>query len=487
MRRAGAGLRGEVETALADRLAAVAAAAGIASAIPGRLPARAAAVADWAASGEPGAAWLGFVAFAGRFPEPREFAALRRELLLAAEPLGGFLAATRALAHPASGALRRIRIVADRALADVGHTASTEHNTGIQRVVRRTLPHWDPAAVELVGWTADGRGFRVLDAAERGRVLSWGSHAPAARTTAPDDLIVPWRTDVLLPEVAEAARCGVLACLAAESGNRVGLIGYDLIPLVSADLVDPRESDRTGHYLEIVARASAVAAISESAAGEFRGFGAMLAAQGLAGPEVHAVPLGEEPLPNATPESRPDGLPLVLCVGSHEPRKNQTAVLAAGRILHREGVAFRLVFVGGGNRVETAPFDRDVARLQREGMAVETHRRLSDSDLAALYAAARCTVMVSLHEGYGIPVVESLGKGVPALTSDYGSLAEIAAGGGCVTVDPRDPDAIAAGMRALVTDDALVARLRAEAAARPARGWADFAGEAWIAMTGGTR
>lgn len=93
--------------------------------------------------------------------------------------------------------------------------------------------------------------------------------------------------------------------------------------------------------------------------------------------------------------------------------------------------------------------------------------------------------MVSLHEGYGIPVVEALAKGVPVLTSDYGSLAEVAAAGGCLTVDPRDPEAIAAGMRTLLTDDALVDRLRREAAARPARSWEQYATEVWDALVDG--
>lgn len=477
-----AGVRAAVEAALTQRLGAAAAALDVP--VCGEVEADAAALADAAHDGS--SAWLVLTAFLGRFPSGRELEGFRRGLLLAPRPVDALLASASTAQRRASGALRRMRLVSDRAVVDVGHVAVSPHNTGIQRVVRRTLPEWTGRAVDLVAWTRDDRGFRELTAREREQVLAWGRPFEAESVPPPDDLVVPWGTTVLLPEVATAPRLAPLAALAAHSGNRVGMIGYDLIPLVSADLVDVAESDRTAHYLEVVKHADTVAAISESAAAEFRGFVAQLPAQGLTGPEVVAVPLGESPLDAAaSAPASSDDAPLMLCVGSHDPRKNQTSVLQAAVLLHRAGVRFRLVFVGGGSREHTARFDREVARLRASGMEVEARRRVGDAELAALYAEARATVMVSLHEGYGLPVVESLAKGVPVLASDYGALAEVAAAGGCVLVDPRDPTAIAEGMRRLVVDDALVDRLRAEARARPARTWGDYAAELWAALMPG--
>jgi glycosyltransferase involved in cell wall biosynthesis len=84
-----------------------------------------------------------------------------------------------------------------------------------------------------------------------------------------------------------------------------------------------------------------------------------------------------------------------------------------------------------------------------------------------------------LHEGYGLPVAESLAYGTPALTTDYGSTAEIAAEGGALTVDPRDDDALVNAMRRLLTDDDLVTELEQAAGARPIRTWDDYARELW--------
>ena len=169
----------------------------------------------------------------------------------------------------------------------------------------------------------------------------------------------------------------------------------------------------------------------------------------------------------------------MLCVGSHEPRKNQEAVLFAAEVLSRAGLDFELVFVGGGNATALHDFDRRMRRLNARGAHVSSYRRLQDGQLWRLYARARFTVFVSLHEGFGLPVAESLALATPALTSNFGSLAEIARDGGCVTVDPRDDLAIVEAFRALLTDDELLGRLRAEAVARESKSWHDYADELW--------
>ena len=99
-----------------------------------------------------------------------------------------------------------------------------------------------------------------------------------------------------------------------------------------------------------------------------------------------------------------------------------------------------------------------------------------------LVRTARFSVFVSLHEGYGLPVAESLAVGTPVLTTNYGSTAEIAAEGGALVVDPRDDDALVASMRRLLVDDTLIQQLQADALRRPVRTWDDYARELWSAL-----
>nr|WP_241732346.1 glycosyltransferase [Galbitalea soli] len=327
--------------------------------------------------------------------------------------------------------------------------------------------------------------MRGLTAVERQRVVAWRELAAGQApefAPQPEELIVPWHSRVFLPEVPEPALVERLAALAEFSGNRVSLIGYDTIPIASADLVAASEAERFARYLSVVKHADEVVAISRSVADEFGGFLDALAAQGLAGPRVTAVPLAADVPPQTGEAPAETPVPVILSVGSHEPRKNQDAVLFAAERLLAEGHRFRLVFVGGGSRTRTLPFDRHLRELRaRHGWNIESVRGMRDRELWQLYRSARFSVFPSLHEGYGLPVVESLALGTPVLTGDYGSLAEIAANGGCLTVDPRDDDAITDGMRALLTDDQLIARLTAEAARIPPRSWHDYATELWSA------
>ncbi len=403
------------------------------------------------------------------------------------------------LASREGGSLRTMRIESERTLVDVNFCATYDHNTGLQRVVRKTMPYWAQAGhpVEFVAWTHDGDGYRALSDEERERVLNWderqkrtaNSGGRTSRRKARDAvqdgevLIVPWRTMIVVPEVPFQHLCRKIAAAASLSGNVVSLVGYDAIPLVSADSQPLAESERFAHYLTIVKHAHLVVGISESASGEFAGFRRALTAQGLPGPQIATVPLARE-APLAPPKrARPESAPLVLCVGSHEPRKNQDAVLYAAENLHAEGLNFEMVFVGGGSRSAIHHFDSRVRSIRRRGFAVRSLRGTSDQELVELYDRARFSVFVSLHEGYGLPVVESLHHGTPVLTSNYGSLAEIARLGGCVLVDPRDDSQILEAMRRMLIDDELIGRLRGEADSIPERPWSVYAAELWNAIT----
>ena len=79
------------------------------------------------------------------------------------------------------------------------------------------------------------------------------------------------------------------------------------------------------------------------------------------------------------------------------------------------------------------------------------------SDLPALYAAAQVFVFPSLYEGFGLPVLEAMAVGCPVVTSDRGSLREVA-GTAATLVDPDNVDSIANGInQALKTRDQLIA------------------------------
>ena len=145
--------------------------------------------------------------------------------------------------------------------------------------------------------------------------------------------------------------------------------------------------------------------------------------------------------------------------------------------------AFELLFIGGFGSSHYLAFERYVQRLRAEGWPVRVRHRASELELWAAYATARFSVYPSFIEGFGLPIAESLASGTPVITSNFGSMAEIAAGGGALTIDPRSVDDLEQAMHRLLTDDALVDELRRQARAQDFGSWDDYAKAVWDYLT----
>lgn len=437
-----------------------------------------------------GHVWLALAVLTARFPdEPTVVEVARAGEFRGAAPLAEEIERRTG----PEDLTRRVR-VSDEVLVDVAHTVSTPLMTGIQRVARETARRWlDRPRVTPVSWTAGFAAIRELTRAEHDLLVS-GRASASELAPRPDDLltvVVPWRATYLVPELgAEPGRTAALLALARFSGNRTGSIGFDLVPITTAETTQRGFAAVFARNLAAVRYFDRVAAISQAACTEYEGWRSMLAAVGVPGPSIRSVPLpvhAAEPTVQDTASAREHflvgTLPTVLVVGSHEPRKNHLAVLHAAELLWREGLRFSLSFVGG-NAWGSDAFQAQLAALVRAGRPVDSRRGLSDGELWAAYRLARFTVFPSVNEGFGLPVAESLAVGTPVVTSDFGSMAELARDGGAVTVDPRDDHALADAMRLLLTDDERLEELRSAALARPGRDWDQYADEAWQWLTG---
>jgi glycosyltransferase involved in cell wall biosynthesis len=484
-------LAARAQVALSQRLSAAAAALG-AEKIPSSIdPAADAArtllalLERVAASQDPAECWLVAASAIAELPHASVVIQMLRRLELeGSTPVAEWLLARTFAAGDSRKLLMELEIVAGGVIVDVDYTARTSHNTGIQRVIRKTMPSWSGRGVRFVAGLPSGI-FRSLTARELHGLLHWGDESPADDDLSPR-LILPWKSIVVLTEVPLESRLAGVAALARFSGNETVAIGYDTIPATSRDTVSNREASKFSAYLEVVKHLRRIAGISATATEEFAGFASAMAVQGLEGPRAIECSLpidGHMTTRSSTPRTE---MPVVLCVGSKEPRKNHTAVMVASERLWREGLSFELRFVGsyGWDTREFRQWHRLLRRAKRPVLAPA---RSSDRELDDAYAAARFSVFPSLHEGFGLPVAESLAYGVPAITTNYGSTAEIAEGGGCLTVDPRNDDELYSAMKRLLTDDDELARLRAEALARKNMSWNEFADHLWAALIDGVK
>jgi glycosyltransferase involved in cell wall biosynthesis len=120
-------------------------------------------------------------------------------------------------------------------------------------------------------------------------------------------------------------------------------------------------------------------------------------------------------------------------------------------------------------------------KVNRAGGRVILVDFVHDNDLPLLYNMAEVFAYPSLYEGFGLPAAEALACGTPTLVSTDGALAEVV-GDAALAVDPHSTEAITLGLRRLLEDDNLRARLQAEGLAQVAQFAWDAAAEKVLAV-----
>jgi glycosyltransferase involved in cell wall biosynthesis len=388
-------------------------------------------------------------------------------------------------------------------LLDLSHTSHTRARTGIQRVARalhrelegrcaavcfdpyegawRPLEPWEERNLTAAD-PARGRGSRwPLAARVRGRARAFFHRSPplAGLPSPPGS-----PAGVIVPEIFSVDVAGALPALfAAARGPRVALF-HDAIALQFPEFTPRSTSARFPGYMRELLQFDGVAAVSEASRRCLLDYWAWLGVSRT--PEVAAIPLGIDP-PAAKPRPPPDGgAPMLLCVGSIEGRKNQSALLDACESLWSRDVRFGLRLIGLANTETGRPALERLERLRSAGRPIRYAGPEGDEALEEAYGECAFTIYPSVAEGFGLPVAESLARGKPCLCRMDGALGEIAGGGGCVDLGAAGAAEIAAAIGSLLAAPYELAILDAAARARRFKSWAQYAAEllAWMGTLG---
>jgi glycosyltransferase involved in cell wall biosynthesis len=167
---------------------------------------------------------------------------------------------------------------------------------------------------------------------------------------------------------------------------------------------------------------------------------------------------------------RPGGLDLhgrqlLLTAAAKRPHKNLGAVLDALALMASDQ---RPVLVLPGYHT---PHEEELKRRAAAlGVAGDVRFLgwVDDAEMEGLYVAAAGVVFPSLLEGFGLPVLEAMSRGVPVACSDRPPMNEVA-GDAALRFDPESPRTIADAIARLLTDAPLRERLRAAGPANAAR------------------
>jgi glycosyltransferase involved in cell wall biosynthesis len=371
----------------------------------------------------------------------------------------------------------------------VDHTCTFGLNTGIQRVVRGLAAALIREGVQLIPakWNLDKTNLESPSSAELNNFSKWNG-PPATGFTVWENPGKSKNSWVLMPELTshyEEADYQHIRKFLDSKSLRACSIFYDTIPWKLRDLYPPSATKGHRLYMAGLNLFELILPISSYSRDQLEKFylGEPQPTTGLQRRLIVCPLPGEfkETARSLQVKSRHTDPVEILSVGTLEPRKNHlTLVRAFLQACSTSPRLLRLTLAGG------APFPdiaREVKRLVAEYPAqlcwVESP---SDSILKELYESCDFTVYPSVEEGFGLPILESLWHARPCICMSKGAMAEVASGGGCLTVDTRQTGELAAAIVELSQNEVLREQLCEEAITRPFRTWDDYASDCALYM-----
>jgi glycosyltransferase involved in cell wall biosynthesis len=186
---------------------------------------------------------------------------------------------------------------------------------------------------------------------------------------------------------------------------------------------------------------------------------------------IRVVPHGVDapPLSNAPREN------LILSVGAIQKRKNIARLV---RAFERTPSSWTLVLAGAADGYGAEEALAAVEASPRRA-SIRLVGYVSSAELEALYARASIFAFPSLDEGFGMPILDAMARGVAVITSDCSAMPEVA-GDAALLVNPEDEDAVGNALLRLATDAALREELSERGRARAAQfSWTRAISETW--------
>ncbi|CAB4914571.1 unannotated protein [freshwater metagenome] len=264
----------------------------------------------------------------------------------------------------------------------------------------------------------------------------------------------------------------------------VTFFSYDLIPINYKEFCTPEFIHLFKRYLEISRYSQKLWSISNHTKNELEQF---------VGNSENLIHSTYKWLPPSVYVKCDHNLPFqnsekkkyLLFVSSFEPRKNHLGFFLALQLLKKEKITIPTVVFVGGSAWNDGPINKNMENLILEGFDLIKLNNIKECCVGNLYKHALLTLYPSHMEGFGLPVVESLSFGVPVLTSDIGSTAELLKLPGTIGFIPTDPKDLAAKLKLFLTNQSTQQTLTegAKSAKDLLGNWSDYANDLYLFAT----
>jgi glycosyltransferase involved in cell wall biosynthesis len=221
----------------------------------------------------------------------------------------------------------------------------------------------------------------------------------------------------------------------------LAMIGYDALPMTHPEnyRFPPGTAARVSEYFRLLATADAVVCISDFARASL--WDRLRRDRSRTTTVAH--PGGDHVIVEH-PRAQTSNQPMILRVGTLEARKLPLETVDACRAMADQGWQGRMVLIGRPSASDPA-INAAVDAAANAGIGLTWIQDASDDDVQ--HHLSDASLFLSLGtEGYGIPVLEALGRGVPVVYDGIQPAAELMDGKGASRIDSRDTHTLARGL-----------------------------------------
>lgn len=362
----------------------------------------------------------------------------------------------------------------------VEHTIHFHKNTGIQRVVRQLARALIEIGVELIPMQWDRRKlcFKRISNEDLDHLAKWNGPCKEGWADWRDPEYAGENAWLFVPELNyyfSEEEVEVLHKYTKARNLKTALIYYDTLPITLSHI----DKSNTIHHLEYMLGLcyfDLIIPISGTSATELqRYFAGTCDSVTSLETKICACDLpGEFSQSSRILQIKEKMVSTwrILCVSTLELRKNHIALLQAFESLSQQSMFdMELILVGRPASEEVVAQVKKYTKLYPNIRWVQD---ADDRDLHHFYNQCDFTVYPSLSEGFGLPVLESLWYARPCICRNTGALAEVAMGGGCLTVDTTDAIALASAIKTLMENESLYRKLAKEAIERHFKTWQGY-------------